>query len=70
MKYSRPRLFVNAAVLSPVVCCKLYKLMFLNECLTKLWFSMEKQNGHKIPHPLNPWVLEIICNIFQIYVFC
>ena len=28
-----------------------------------------KKNGHKNTHPLNPKVLELICNIFAIYIY-
>ena len=51
LKYSRPKFYANATLLSPVLCCKHYISMFLDEYLTKLWFPAK--NSHKnTPTPL------------------
>ena len=48
------------------VCCMRQALYFhvFDEHLTKHWISAKEKNSHKIPNPLNPKVLESICNIF------
>ena len=68
MKYSRPEIIANATqhfVSSYVL--QTFHFMYLDDYLTKLWFSAKKElvkNKKKIPHPLNPKVQELICNIF------
>ena len=65
-KYSRPKFYAHATLLSPGVCCKHYISMYLDEHLKKTLVFCENI-GYKIPHPLNFKALELICNIFQEY---
>ena len=51
------------------LCCKHYMFMYLDENLTKTRPSVKTIWAQKYPHPLNPKKLEIICNIFQNYLF-
>ena len=44
--------------------------ILLDEYLKKLFFLLQITIVTKIPHPLNSKVLKLICNIFQIYLFC
>ena len=65
MKYSRPKFHADATLLSPVLCCKHYISMYLDEYLTKLWFSLEKilvtKNTHT-PKLLGPGI-----NMYYMY---
>ena len=42
MEYSRPELYVNAALLTPVLYYK-HISIYLDEYVTKLWFSAKKK---------------------------
>ena len=54
IKYSRPELYANPTLFSPVLCYKHFISMNLDEYLAKLWFSTKKEWSPKIP--LNPKV--------------
>ena len=52
IRYSGPEFCLNATLLSLVLCCKHYITMYLDEYLTKLWFSMKKWS-QKYPQRIN-----------------
>ena len=63
---SRPDFNANASLSSQVFCCKYYISIpdkTLSFCKNENW-------SQKYPHPLNPNVLALIYNIFQIFLFC
>ena len=69
MKYSRPEFYANAKLSSQGLCCKHQTSMYLVEYLTKLWLSAKKFGLKKYPTPLNPKLLALRCNIFDIFLF-
>ena len=64
MAYSRPEGYAKATLSSQVLCCRHYISMYLNEYLTKPWFSSKTNLVTKISAPTK--VLELIYNSFQI----
>ena len=63
----RQKNYANSSLSLQVLCCKHCVPMYFNAFHTKLLLSAKYSLVIKIPRPLNPTVLVLICKIFPIF---